>query len=185
MKSDVASDRLLQQTAGTVSPAKIRNYESSDAEALANLVVRSIAAIGPRHYTAEQVTAWIFHAPDATCLHLRASSSGRTTLVAVDETDNPIAFVDLEPSGHIDLLYCAPEFAGTGLMSALYDELEVIAHGSKLLSHRLYSEASEAAQRFFLKKGFVVTSKHELEISGVHIHNYTVEKQLFSQIELT
>jgi putative acetyltransferase len=43
---------------------------------------------------------------------------------------------------------------------------------------RLYSEASEAARRFFLKQGFAVVSKRLFEISGVPIHNYAMEKWL-------
>jgi hypothetical protein len=41
---------------------------------------------------------------------------------------------------------------------------------------RLHSEASEAARRLFLRKDFVVTARRQFEISGIHIHNYAVEK---------
>jgi putative acetyltransferase len=65
---------------------------------------------------------------------------------------------------------------GTGVASALYDELEGIARERGLI--RLHSEASEAARRLFLKKGFVVTARRQFDISGVPIHNYAMEKVL-------
>jgi putative acetyltransferase len=43
---------------------------------------------------------------------------------------------------------------------------------------RLHAEASEAARRFFLKRGFAVVRKPAFEIAGVPIHNYAVEKWL-------
>lgn len=154
---------------------KIRAYAAADATALANLFRRSIEEIGSRDYAAPQVAAWAARVPTAERLHALAAD-GRTRLVAVDEADRPLAFVDLEPDGHIDFLYAAPEAAGTGVVAALYGALERGACDRKIA--RLYAEASEAARRFFLKQGFVVTARREFEIAGVPIHNYAVEKIL-------
>lgn len=158
-----------------IRTVKIRQYDAKDAVALANLYVRSVRIIGPCDYSSSQVEAWLSLRPSAERMH-QFSTDGRTRLVAVDVSDQPMAFADLENDGHIAFLYCSPEVAGTGVASALYDELERIAreHGAI----RLYSEASEAARRFFLRKGFVVTARRQFEISGVPIHNYAVEKLL-------
>ena len=94
--------------------------------------------------------------------------------MAVDDEDRPLAFGDLEHDGHIGYLYCAPEAAGKGVAAALYDRLERAARERGL--KRLHAEASEAARRFFLRKGFSVVHRRAFEISGVHIHNYAVEK---------
>ncbi len=96
--------------------------------------------------------------------------------MAVDDEDQPLAFGDLEHDGHIGYLYCAPEAAGTGVAAALYDLLERAARERGL--KRLHAEASEAARRFFLRKGFSVVNRRAFEISGVPIHNYAVEKWL-------
>lgn len=154
---------------------RIRDYEAGDAEALAALYLRSVQAIGPRDYSAEQVAAWAALAPAPERIEA-LSRDGRRMLVAVEGDGPPLAFGDLEADGHIHFLYCAPEAAGRGVTSALYDELERIARAQDL--KRLYSEASEAARRFFLKKGFTVVAKREFEIGGVPIHNYAVEKRL-------
>jgi putative acetyltransferase len=158
---------------------KIRPYGSEDAVHLARLYQRSVRALGrasgSRDYSSRQVDAWASRGPGAERMH-QLSADGRTRLVAVDDLDRPIAFADLERDGHIDLLYCSPEMAGKGVASAIYDELEKIARERGI--NRLYSEASEAARRFFLKKGFTVTARRRFEISGVEIHNYAMEKPL-------
>lgn len=153
----------------------IRRYEASDAEALAALYVRSVEQVGPRRYSPRQVAAWASRGPSPERIHERAAD-GRTTLVAVDDRDRPIAFGDLETDGHIDFLYCAPEAVGKGVASALCDELEKIARACGV--RRLYTEASEVARPLFSRKGFVVTSRRELEIAGAAIHNYAMEKRL-------
>ena len=153
----------------------IRHYEARDAGALADLYRRSVEQIGPRDYGEEQVRAWAALAPSPAQIEARAAD-GRTTLVAVDDEDQPLAFGDLEHDGHIGYLYCAPEAAGKGVAAALYDRLERAARERGL--KRLHAEASEAARRFFLRKGFSVVNRRAFEISGVPIHNYAVEKWL-------
>ena len=165
----------MANSAARQPPRKIRPYAEPDAEPLAVLFRRSIEDIGSRDYSAPQVAAWASRVPSAERLHALAAD-GRTRLVAVDRADRPLAFADLEADGHIDFLYAAPEAAGTGVVAALYDELEQGARRRHI--GRLYAEASEAARRFFLKQGFVVTAKREFEISGAPIHNYAVEKDL-------
>jgi putative acetyltransferase len=155
--------------------ARIRPYRVEDAEALAELFQRSVAQIGPQDYAPEQVEAWAALAPSPAQIATH-SRDGRTTLVAADGMDRPLAFGDLEPDGHIAYLYCAPEAAGTGVTAALYERLEQLARERGI--KRLYAEASEAARRFFLKQGFTVLARRDFAILGVPIHNYAVEKRL-------
>jgi len=61
-------------------------------------------------------------------------------------------------------------------VSELYDALEAEAKKQKI--GKRYSEASELAKSFLLKKGFSVVERRDFEISGVPIHNYAVEKRL-------
>lgn len=154
---------------------RVRLYREGDAAAMTALFRRSAETIGPRHYTPAQVAAWATRAPTPEALHTRATD-GRVMLVAADEADQPVAFGDLEADGHIDLLYCAPEAAGSGLVGILYATLEAIARERGV--PRLYSEASEAALRFFVKRGFTMLHRRDLMIGDVPIHNYAVEKRL-------
>lgn len=153
----------------------VRPVEPRDADALATLFRRSVEELGPRAYSAVQVAAWSARVPSGAAL-LERWSDGRRVRVIVDENDRPLAFGDLERDGHIDLLYAAPEAAGSGAARLLYEELEGIARRERIL--RLYAEASEAAKRFFLKRGFTVVARRDFTIDGVAIHNYAVEKRL-------
>jgi putative acetyltransferase len=142
----------------------IRPYQTGDAPALAALFLSSVREVGARDYSPAQVEAWAPRPPDPEAIDARARD-GRTCLVAVNANGEPIAYGDLEASGHIDYL-----------ASALYERLEAAARRQGLA--RLFVEASEAARRLFLAKGFAVTGRRDFEIRGVPIHNYAMEKHL-------
>ena len=156
----------------------IRKYNPNDlkdAAALVSIFSESVCVLGPRRYSADQVTAWANNAPDLRQTHQRCTD-GRLVLLLVDDKDQAQAFTDLEEDGHIDMLYAAPTVAGSGAVSLLYDELERCARG--LGMSRLYTEASETARGFFIRKGYVVMHKRKLNIMNVDIHNYAMEKEL-------
>jgi hypothetical protein len=90
--------------------------------------------------------------------------------------DRPIGFIDLEPNGHINRLFCAPEAAGRGIASRLYDAVEAAAREQGIRS--LCTEASELARRLFEHKGFAVVERQDMVIRGVAIHNYRMAKDL-------
>jgi putative acetyltransferase len=154
---------------------RVRNFRIADAAALAQLFYDAVHQIAAVHYTEDQVRAWAPEVPDSPRIEGWATD-GRVLLVAVDEGDQPVAFGDLEADGHIDHLYCRPDFAGSGVTSTLYERLECKAKevGIKLL----YVEASEPAQRFFMRRGFQVVERRDFEIKGVPIHNYRMEKPI-------
>ena len=96
--------------------------------------------------------------------------------VAVNERDRVVGYIDLEASGHIGHLFCAPEAVGHGVASQLYDATEAAAHQQGI--NRLFVEASKAAQRLLERRGFAVLERQELIRHGVAIHNYRMEKVL-------
>jgi len=153
----------------------IRPYQARDAEAIVALMTRAVLEVGSRDYSQAQVEAWAARIPSADRLHAQCND-GRRGLVAVDANNQPLAYGDFEESGHIDYFYCVPEEVGRGVASALYDELEGVARAGGITL--LYTEASEAARRLFLRKGFRCIKKRAFEIGGVAIHNYAMEKAL-------
>jgi putative acetyltransferase len=153
----------------------IRAYRDGDATALVALFYNSVRQAALRDYTQAQVEAWAPQPPDPARFAAKASD-GRLFLVAVDAQAEPIAFGDLEADGHIDYLYCRPDFVGKGVASALYDRLE--RHARDRAMPRLYTEASELARRLFARKGFTVRTRRDLIVNGVAMHNYAMEKLL-------
>ena len=153
----------------------IRAYEPRDAADLAGVFVRSVRQVALSDYTPAQVRAWAPEPRTAEWAHGEASD-GRLVLVAVNADDRAVAYIDLEPDGHIDRVFCAPEAAGQGIASRLYDAVEAAAREQGIRS--LYTEASELARRLFERKGFTVRERQDLVIRGVAIHNYRMVKTL-------
>ena len=153
----------------------IRAYDPRDAAGLAVVFFRSVRQVARSDYTAVQGRAWAPEPRTAEWAHAEASD-GRLVLVAADADDRPVAYIDLEPDGHIDRLFCAPEAAGQGVASRLYDAVEAAAREQGITS--LFTEASELARRLFARKGFVIAERQDLVIRGVPIHNYRMAKVL-------
>ena len=156
---------------------QIRDYRSEDAAQLARIFYRSVRQVAARHYDKAQVEAWAPRLGAPGAWNSRATD-GRITIVAVDDADQPIAFGDLEASGHVDHLYCSPEAQGSGAAAAIYDGLERRARDLGLT--RLYVEASECALPLFRRKGFSVLRRNDFALQGVSMHHYSMEKILSS-----
>lgn len=154
---------------------RIRLATPADAAALADVYERSVLAIGTRDYSAEQIAVWIGQGarPERFLARL---ADGRRCWVAVTGDDQVEAFIDLEANGYIDFLYAAPEVAGSGIAGTLLDTLEAAARADGM--RRLYVEASEAARRFLLKRGYAEITRRDFEVDGVAIHNYAMERTL-------
>ena len=76
----------------------------------------------------------------------------------------------------IDRVFCAPEAAGQGIASRLYDAVEAAARQQGIRS--LFSEASELARRLFERKGFAVVERQDLVVRSAAIHNYRMAQAL-------
>jgi putative acetyltransferase len=138
----------------------IRSYKRQDAADVADVFYRSAHEVALSDYTPEQVNAWVPGRWDAEREHQR-SGDGRLVLIAEGESGHAVAFIDLEPDGHID---------------RLYDAIEAAARTQGI--ERLYTEASELARRFFERKGFTVLERQDKILRGVPIHNYRMAKTL-------
>lgn len=160
----------------------IRTYEPRDAADVADVFFRSVRQVAISDYTPAQVSAWAPEPRTPEWAHQWAGD-GRLVLLATDENDRAVAFIDLEPDGHIDRLFCAPEAAGQGIASRLYEAMEAAARQQQI--SRLYTEASELARRFFARKGFVVLERQDMVIRGVPIHNYKMAKALAAPVPLS
>ncbi len=156
---------------------RIRAYQHGDGPSVAAVMFRSVREGALADYSAEQVRAWLPTEPSAAYFDRRADD-GRLVLVATDDNGTVVGYGDLEANDHLDHLYCVPEVIGHRVASKLYDRLEDAAR--QLGIPRIFVEASEAARRLFITKGFVVTQRREFQHHGVALHNYAMEKSLSS-----
>ena len=156
----------------------IRPFRITDADAVAALTLAAINVTGLRAYSPEQVTAW--SARYAVQRILDGAVKGDVILVAVDPADRPVAYTTLEADGHLEMLYCHPDYTGHGLAWRLLVEAEAAALNAGLV--RLFTEASELARPVFLRAGYALLRRRDFTIgpadAPVAIHNYAMEKRL-------
>jgi putative acetyltransferase len=151
----------------------IRPYETGDAANLASLFRDSVRTIAARDCTARQLQAW---APDV----IDEGKFGQrceTKMTWVAEVGGRIAsFSDLEPDGHVDMLYVHPDFQRRGVARALLHHVEERARRMNL--RRLHTEASITAQPAFEAMGYRVILLQTVAIRGESLMNYRMEKRL-------
>lgn len=152
----------------------VRPYRHGDAAALCEIFFRSVREVGPAKYDDAQVRAWAHDVPDAAAWGARMRAND--TFVAVRDGDIAVGWIELEPGGYVDFLYCAPEAAGRGVAAQLYAVAEALARERGLT--RLTSHASRLAESFFRKQGWVVDERDIVTQHGVEIPRALMSKTL-------
>ncbi len=153
----------------------IRQFQPNDAIHIAQVFRRSVLELGSHFYSDEQVIAWAARGPTISDI-IDRNAGDLVTFVSINAAGEVQAYGELEICGHIDQLYAAPEVRGTNVIPDIYDQIERLARVWGVT--KLYTEASEGALRFFLKKDFINLGRRDFEIEGVPIHNYAMEKIL-------
>ena len=156
-----------------MSEFPIRPYRQEDLASLVALFRASVRTIARRDYTDAQVRAWAPDLIDQGSFALRCAR--KSTWIA--ECEHRVAgFSDIEPDGHIDMLYVHPDFNRRGIARALLGHLETIAQSGGL--ERLYTEASTTARPVFERQGFRVLASQTVIVRGESMTNYRMEKRL-------
>ena len=149
----------------------IREYRPEDLDGVIEVFIRAIRDIACRDYSPAQVDAWA--QPDRQLWAQRRLS--RPTWVA--EIDGQVmGFTDLEPDGHIDMMYVHSRCAGKGVARALLRTVEehAVAHGIR----SLYSEVSLTARPFFEKSMFYVMEPERVFRNGQYFDRFKMAKDL-------
>jgi putative acetyltransferase len=149
----------------------VRPYSPADLDAVITIFVSAVREIASRDYNPAQLNAWAQVDRDAWAL--RALS--RLTWVAM--IDNlPAGFTDLEPDGHLDVMYVHPRYQRMGVGTALLDSVENATRMQGL--SRLFTEASITAKPFFAKRGFRVITPQVVTCRGETLTNFRMQKTL-------
>jgi putative acetyltransferase len=150
----------------------VRRFVPADLDAVIDVFRQSVRRVAIRDYSEAQVKAW---APDEIDRGAWAERRGsRPTWVA--EIDGRIAgFTDLEPDGHIDMMFVHPDYQGRGVAGRLLDAVE--AEAASLGLERMFTEASLTARPFFARRGFQVIEQQTVTKRGVDFTNFRMEKR--------
>ena len=151
----------------------LRPFLPADAPMLAAIFTAAIEELTGDDYSSDQQEAWAAVADDEEAFGKKLA--GELTLIATLR-NAPVGFASLKGKDHIDMLYVHPSAAGQGVASALLDALEKLAgaRGAKNLT----VDASDNAQEFFRKRGYVGKQRNSVTVNGEWLANTTMEKTL-------
>jgi putative acetyltransferase len=157
----------------TLPKPALRPFLPTDTPILATIFVAAIQELTGDDYSEAQQAAWAEAAEDEAQFGKRLAS--QLTLIATLQ-NSPVGFVSLKGPDHIDLLYVHPGAAGQGVATMLVDALEKLAgaRGAKNLT----VDASDNAEPFFKKRGYVAMQRNTVTINGEWLANTTMQKTL-------
>jgi putative acetyltransferase len=158
---------------GAAPTPALRPYLAADTPMLAAIFAAAIEGLTGDDYTSEQQEAWASVADDEEAFGKKLA--GELTLIAT-LGNAPVGFASLKGKDHIDMLYVHPGAAGQGVASVLCDALERLA-GSRGAA-KLTVDASDNAQDFFRKRGYVATQRNTVTVNGEWLANTTMQKTL-------
>jgi putative acetyltransferase len=151
----------------------LRPFLAADTPILAAIFVAAIEELTGEDYTEAQQEAWAGAADDEEQFGKRLASE--LTLIATLQ-NSPVGFASLKGADHIDMLYVHPGAAGQGVASMLCEALEKLAGGRG--AKRLTVDASDNAEGFFQKRGYVGLQRNTVTLNGEWLANTTMQKTL-------
>ena len=151
----------------------LRPYLAEDTPVLAAIFAASIEELTGEDYSEAQQQAWASAAEDEENFGKRLA--GELTLIATLQ-NSPVGFAALKGKDHIDMLYVHPGAVGQGVASMLCEALEKLAAGRGAKS--LTVDASDNAEGFFAKRGYVAMQRNTVTVNGEWLANTTMQKTL-------
>lgn len=152
----------------------LRPLLPADTPLLAEIFRASITELTGDDYSAAQQDAWVASVEDEDAFGERLAAA--LTLVATMEGGSPVGFISLKGGDEVDLLYVHPAAAGHGVATTLVDAIERLATARG--ATRLRAEASDTAQPFFEKQGFIAQQRNSVMRGDEWLANTTMEKKL-------
>jgi putative acetyltransferase len=157
----------------TLPKPALRPFLATDTPMLAAIFVAAIEQLTGDDYSEAQQEAWASAADDEEEFGKRLASE--LTLIGTLQ-NSPVGFASLKGADHIDMLYVHPSAAGQGVATLLCDALEKLAGGRG--AKKLTVDASDNAQEFFAKRGYVPMQRNTVTVNGEWLANTTMQKSL-------
>jgi putative acetyltransferase len=159
----------------TLPKPGLRPFLPADVPVLAAIFAASIEELTGDDYSESQQQAWMEAAEDEEFGKRLASD---LTLIATLE-GSPVGFASLRGTDHIRMLYVHPAVSGQGIATMLVDALEKLAASRGATS--LSVDASDTAQGFFAKRGYIAQQRNSVTINDEWLANTTMKKTLGAQ----
>lgn len=147
---------------------KIRKYETSDCEQLAELFYQTVHTVNTNDYTNEQLDVWADG--NVNLKEWDKSFLMHNTVVCVMD-GTIVGFGDIDITGYLDRLFVHKDYQRQGVATAICDKLEQVVTGHKIITH-----ASITAKPFFEQRGYRIVKKQQVIRNGISLTNYVMEK---------
>ena len=149
------------------------HYYAGQYRAIGDIFFQAVHQTAAAAYSEEQRAAWAPSPVDYERWRWRCEM--KRPFVYVDDA-GVAGFLELDPDGHIDCLYVHPDWNRRGVASTLLQHALQICR--RVGVTRCYVEASHLAKGLFLRHGFDVVAPQTVEIRGVHVENWRMERTL-------
>ena len=162
--------------------------DASDSKRLADIFHAAVHAIDPGLYSKAAQEAWAPTPPDYPMWQSRMQAEDQRCTFIACIAGEIVAFMEYLPAGspanpaqqadcgYIDCTYTHPDHQGKGIAGELYRHLE--AHAQKQKTKFLKVDASQAAEVFFLKRGFTTGQENRIIRHGQTLTNVSMHKTL-------
>jgi putative acetyltransferase len=145
----------------------------ADAPLVAEIFRASVAELTGDDYSEAQQEAWASAADDEAVFARKLA--GQLTLIAT-LAGSPVGFISLSGTDRLDMLYVHPAAAGHGAGAMLADAIEKLAASRGATKLRV--DASDNAQDFFKKRGYVAQQRSTVMRGDEWLANTSMEKPL-------
>ena len=152
---------------------EIRRYASGEEEYLWKIFYYTVRNVNINDYSIEQVEAWAPDEYDKNKWNTKIKNIAPFLAVLDGKI---VGYADLQDNGKIDHFYVHHNFQRMGIGNRLMNHLINQARTKRI--KKLFSEVSITAKPFFEYFKFRVVNNQEVELSGIKIKNYLMEKNL-------
>jgi putative acetyltransferase len=151
----------------------IRQATSNDLAEILQLFKETIEVINAKDYSPEQIIVWKNGASKKERWLKKISEQ----YFLLAEVDNKLAgFGSITHDGYLDFMYVSKDHQNMGVASKIYDNLEEFAMANEF--DKIISDVSITAKFFFERKGFEIVQEQQVEIEGIALTNYKMQKHL-------
>lgn len=150
----------------------IRRYAEKDAQATWSLFYNTVHNINKLDYSEQQLQAW---APESMDLSIWNKRMLDVDPFIAEMDGQIVGYADLQNDGLIDHFFCHYEHQLQGIGTALMTH--ILHEGKKRGIKHYVSQVSVTAKPFFEHFGFKVVKQQALEVKGVELISFLMEKR--------
>jgi putative acetyltransferase len=152
---------------------EIRQAAPNDVEHLAQLFKETIENINAKDYSPEQISVW---SKGSTKKERLLKKIEKQYFLVAEKSSTIVGFGSITQNGYLDFMYVSKDHQRKGVAQKIYDALEIFARTNCF--DQIVSDVSITARPFFRRQGFEVVKEQQVDIEGIKLTNYKMQKHL-------